>query len=123
MKRVLVAASVVLSWTLGAALVQTQSTPADVFNAVQYRHIGPPGNRVNAVAGVAGDANIVYAGTASGGVFKSTDGGLHWQAIFDDQIVMSIGALAVARSDSNIVWAGTGDPNVRPNIEIGNGVY
>jgi photosystem II stability/assembly factor-like uncharacterized protein len=115
----------VFSWlcAFGSVFVHTQSTAADVFKALQYRHIGPPGNRVNAIAGVAGDPNVVYAGAASGGIFKSTDGGLHWQPIFDDQIVMSIGALAVARSDANVVWAGTGDPNIRPNIEIGNGVY
>jgi hypothetical protein len=48
---------------------------------------------------------------------------LKWEPVFDDQIVASIGAIAVARSDANVVWAGTGDPNIRPNIEIGNGVY
>src|SRR5438270_8395514 len=97
-------------------------TPA-AYQALQFRYVGPPGNRINAVAGVAGDANIVYAGTPSGGIFKSIDGGLHWGPIFDGQHVMSIGALAVARSDANVVWAGTGDPFIRPNVEIGDGVY
>ncbi len=110
-------------WVFGSPLVHTQSTAADVFKSLQYRHIGPPGNRINAIAGVAGDPNVIYAAAASGGIFKSTDGGLHWQPIFDDQPVMSIGALAVARSDANVVWVGTGDANIRPNIEIGNGVY
>jgi photosystem II stability/assembly factor-like uncharacterized protein len=123
MTRTLSAILILLGWTIASTPVHTQPTAADLFTALQYRYVGPPGNRVNAVAGVAGDPNTIYAGAASGGVFKSTDGGLHWQPIFDDQIVMSIGALAVARTDPNVVWAGTGDPNIRPNIEIGNGVY
>jgi photosystem II stability/assembly factor-like uncharacterized protein len=120
MKRAFAAVLLLVSSAAAGVRLQSQSTAAGIFDAVQYRYIGPPGNRVNAVAGVAGNPDVIYAGTASGGIFKSTDGGLHWQAIFDDQIVMSIGAIAVAR---DIVWAGTGDPNIRPNIEIGNGVY
>lgn len=115
---------------LAAALLATapvtalgQALGSATWQSLPFRHIGPPGNRINAVAGVAGDPSVVYAGTASGGIFKSTDAGLHWLPIFDDQVVASIGALAVARSNAQVVWAGTGDPNIRPNIEIGNGVY
>jgi photosystem II stability/assembly factor-like uncharacterized protein len=105
------------------ALARAQASGPDPVQAMQYRFIGPPGNRINAVAGVAGDPNVIYAGTPSGGLFKTTDGGLHWQPIFDGQTVASIGALAVARSNAGIVWAGTGDPNIRQDIEIGDGVY
>jgi photosystem II stability/assembly factor-like uncharacterized protein len=122
-KLAILAAAAALACLLPDAVVHTQSTASKPFEALPFRYIGPPGNRINAVAGVAGDPNVLYAGTPSGGIFKSIDGGLHWQPIFDDQIVASIGALAVARSDANVVWAGTGDPNIRPNIEIGNGVY
>jgi photosystem II stability/assembly factor-like uncharacterized protein len=93
------------------------------FPALQYRYIGPQGNRVEAVAGVAGDPNVIYAGAASGGIFKTTDGGVHWKPIFDDQPAASIGALAVAPSDSNVVWAGTGEAFIRGNVSIGNGIY
>src|SRR5262245_35701565 len=75
------------------------------FAALKYRYIGPEGNRVSAVAGVPGDPSVYYAGAASGGIFKTTDGGVHWEPIFDDQPVSSIGALAVAPSDPNVVWA------------------
>ncbi|MEM1206300.1 MAG: sialidase [Acidobacteriota bacterium] len=97
--------------------------PDDAFDALQYRYIGPVGNRVPAVMGVAGDPKTYYAGTASGGIFKSSDGGHTWTPIFDDTPASSIGALAVAPSDPNVVWAGTGEAFIRSNISIGDGVY
>ncbi len=97
-------------------------TPA-TYHDLQFRYVGPPGNKVVAVSGVAGNPNIVYAGTPSGGVFKSVDGGFHWAPIFDSTGIASIGAIAVARSKSDEVWVGTGDPFVRENVSIGNGVY
>src|SRR5881397_2653029 len=93
------------------------------YSQLRYRYIGPVGNRVSAVAGVVGDASTYYAGAASGGVWKTTDGGIHWQPIFDDQPVQSIGALAVAPSDPNVVWAGTGEAWIRSHISVGQGIY
>ena len=90
---------------------------------LRFRYIGPVGNRVTSVAGVPGDPNVYYAGAASGGVWKTTDGGVHWSPVFDDQPVHSIGALAVATSNPNIVWAGTGEPFIRSHISVGWGVY
>src|ERR1035437_6195609 len=90
---------------------------------LHYRYIGPVGNRVSSIAGVIGDPNVYYAGAASGGIWKTTDGGVHWSPIFDDQPVSSVGALAVAPSSPNVVWAGTGEPWIRGHISIGNGVY
>ena len=83
------------------------------WTALRWRHIGPEGNRVSSVAGVAGDPLTYYAGAASGGLWKTVDGGIHWAPIFDDQPVSSIGALAVAPSDPNVVWVGTGEPLIR----------
>jgi len=97
--------------------------PATQGTALRYRHIGPVGNRTSAIAGVPGDPNTYYAGAASGGIWKTTDAGVHWTPIFDDKDVSSIGALAVAPSNPNIVWAGTGEPFIRSHISIGNGVY
>jgi photosystem II stability/assembly factor-like uncharacterized protein len=90
---------------------------------MRFRYIGPVGNRVAAVAGVVGDPNTYYAGAASGGIWKTSDAGIHWQPIMDDQQVAAIGALAVARSNPNIVWAGTGEPWIRSHITLGNGIY
>jgi len=97
--------------------------PAELFDELEYRFIGPAGNRVIAVVGVVGDANVYYAGAASGGIFKTTDGGVHWEPIFDQQPAASIGSLAIAASDPNVVWAGTGETFLRANISIGNGIY
>jgi photosystem II stability/assembly factor-like uncharacterized protein len=90
---------------------------------LRWRYIGPVGNRVSSVAGIPGDPNVYYAGAASGGIWKTTDAGIHWTPIFDGKDVSSIGALAVAPSNPNIVWAGTGEPFIRGHISIGNGVY
>jgi photosystem II stability/assembly factor-like uncharacterized protein len=96
--------------------------PAD-YASLNYRYIGPDGNRIIAVTGEPGNPLVVYAGAASGGVFKTEDGGVSWQPVFDDQEVSSIGALAIAPSDNNVVWAGTGETFIRSNISIGNGIY
>jgi photosystem II stability/assembly factor-like uncharacterized protein len=100
-----------------------QSIGPDLYSRLRYRHIGPPGNRLAAVVGIPGDPNIYYAGAASGGIWKTTDGGTHWESIFDDQEVSSVSALAVAATDPNVVWAGTGETFIRSNISIGNGIY
>ena len=105
-----------------SSLLAKKITP-EVYRALRYRYIGPPGNRTAAVVGVPGDPLTYYIGASSGGIWKSTDGGEHWEPIFDDQPAQSIGALAVALSDPNIIWAGTGEAFVRSNISIGNGVY
>src|SRR6185437_8729942 len=72
------------------------------FKALKYRNIGPAaGGRVSRVTGVAGNPMLYYAATASGGVWRSNDGGTTWKSIFDDQPVSSIGSIAVAPSDPN----------------------
>jgi photosystem II stability/assembly factor-like uncharacterized protein len=94
-----------------------------LFSQMRFRYIGPPGNRATAVVGVPGNPFIYYVGAASGGIFKSTDGGIHWDPIFDSEPASSIGSLAVAASDPNILWAGTGEPFIRSHISIGDGIY
>ncbi len=69
------------------------------------------------------DFSTIYAGAAAGGVFKSTDSGLTWTAIFDDQGSPSIGALAIHPSDPNILYVGTGEANSSGDSYPGTGVY
>ncbi len=96
---------------------------ADTYNALRWRYIGPEGNRFSAIAGVPGDPLVIYAGSASGGIFKTIDGGITWDPIFDDQPVHSIGDIAVAPSDPSIVWAGTGESCIRSHISVGEGIF
>ena len=107
---------------LGAQTAPAQPDPA-LYGSLHWRHIGPEGNRFSAVAGVPGDPTTYYVGAASGGIYKTTDGGVNWDPIFDDEPVQSIGALAVAQSDPNVVWAGTGEGFIRSHVSIGQGVY
>jgi len=96
----------------------------DVFKNLNFRFIGPEGNRAIAIAGVPGDPMINYIGAASGGLWKTTDGGLNWESVFDDQDVSSIGSIAIAPSNPDIVWAGTGETFViRPAHAMGDGIY
>ncbi len=106
---------------LAAALAGAQSP--DAYSQLRFRYIGPVGNRVSALAGVPANPHVYYAGAASGGIFKSTDGGIHWDAIFDGQPVSSIGSLAAAATDPNTLWAGTGEPFIRSHISVGQGIY
>jgi hypothetical protein len=92
---------------------------------LRFRYMGPaPAGRVAAAVGVPGDSTTYYLGSASGGVWKSTDGGESFIPVFDDQPVAAIGALAVAPSDPAQVWAGTGEAWVIRDSDImGDGVY
>ena len=113
----------IVSFLAFATITPAQQIPPDRYAKLTYRHIGPVGNRCISVAGVAGDDKTYYAGAASGGIWKTEDGGLRWKPVFDDQPVHSIGSLVVAPSDPNIVWAGTGETFIRSNVSIGNGVW
>src|SRR5579872_6889345 len=97
----------------------------DKESAFRFRFVGPRvGNRISAVAGIAGDASVYYAGAASGGVWKSVDGGNRWVPVFDKQNAAAIGSLAVAPTEPSTVWAGTGEAWViRDSDVMGNGIY
>ena len=113
-----------LSLSPAYAVAQTAGElPDGFFAGADFRHVGPVGNRVSAVTGEAGNPNVYYLGAASGGVFKSEDGGHSWRPIFDDQPAQSIGAIAIAPSDPNVIWVGTGEAFIRSNVSIGDGVY
>jgi photosystem II stability/assembly factor-like uncharacterized protein len=95
-----------------------------LLKGMQYRLIGPfRGGRVLTTAGIAGDPQTYYFGAASGGVWKSVDGGAHWSSLFDHESTASIGSIAVAPSDPNVLYVGSGEGCLRGNISYGDGVY
>src|SRR5271170_3908924 len=65
----------------------------------------------------------VFIGAASGGVWKSVNGGTTFTPVFDNQDVQSIGAVAVSPSDTKTVWVGTGESWVRNSVSVGDGIY
>jgi photosystem II stability/assembly factor-like uncharacterized protein len=94
------------------------------LGALHFRALGPEGNRVASITGVPGDPMTVYVGAADGGIWKTSDAGINWRPIFDDEDVSAIGALAVAPAAHDTVWAGTGEPwLIRPYYTLGDGVY
>ncbi|MFN6203869.1 MAG: VPS10 domain-containing protein [Acidobacteriota bacterium] len=100
-----------------------ESAPAEELKGLKYRLVGPAwGGRITRVSGVAGTP-IFYAATAGGGVWKSSDHGVTWQSIWDDQGISSIGSIAVAPSDPNVIYVGSGEANIRGNVAAGNGIY
>ena len=100
------------------------SNSNDPLRHLEFRQIGPAaGGRLSRVTGVEGDPSTYYAATASGGVWKSINGGLKWKPVFDGQAISSIGSVAVAPSDPNVVYVGTGEANIRGNVAEGNGIY
>jgi photosystem II stability/assembly factor-like uncharacterized protein len=97
---------------------------AGPFYNLEYRLIGPAASgRVARVAGVPGDPSTYWAATAAGGIWKSVNGGLNWESVFDEQAISSTGSIAIAPSDPNVVWVGSGEANIRGNVGEGNGIY
>ncbi len=114
----------ILSVAIAATTISAQSVPADLFDGLKWRLIGPfRGGRAVAVAGVLGDSTTFYFGAVGGGIWKTTDAGTVWTPIFDNEPVASIGAIAVAPSDPRIIYAGTGESDIRSDLASGNGVY
>jgi len=95
------------------------------FANLEWRNVGPVNmsGRVTDVEGVPGDPRTVYVAAASGGVWKTEDGGVTFHPIFDEQPVASIGDIALAPSNPEVVYVGTGEGNPRNSVSIGNGVY
>ena len=92
---------------------------------LEWRSIGPAnmGGRTTDVEGVPGDPRVVYVGTGSGGVWKTTNGGQSWKPIFDEQPVASVGDMALEPGNPEVVYVGTGEGNPRNSVSFGNGVY
>jgi photosystem II stability/assembly factor-like uncharacterized protein len=102
-----------------------QSVATDKLKNLEFREIGPAvmGGRIDDFGVVESNPNIVYVGTASGGVWKTTNNGTTWEPVFDKEGVSTIGDIAIAPSDPAVVWVGTGEPNNRQSSSWGDGIY
>ena len=81
------------------------------------------GRAISGIEGVPGNPRLLYAATGSGGLFKTTNGGVTWQAIFEHPETISIGDIAIDPKHPDTVWVGTGEANVRNSVSIGGGMY
>ncbi len=121
-----------LGWALMGAFLWTSFAPAadaavdfSLLAPMKARAIGPAGmsGRIAAVVADPQSPNTIYVGAATGGLWRSVDGGLTWDPLFDDQPMASIGAIAIDPSNSAVLWVGTGEGNLRNSVSIGNGIY
>jgi photosystem II stability/assembly factor-like uncharacterized protein len=120
-----IAGSTVHAQAARSGATGTAAMQPALFEGIRYRHVGHSvGGRVNTVTGIASEPRTFFMGVASGGIFRTRDGGESWQPISDGQIpVGSIGDIKVADSDKNIIYAGTGADGARSNVSTGRGVY
>ncbi|HKI78162.1 MAG TPA: hypothetical protein VKA26_06450 [Ignavibacteriaceae bacterium] len=102
-----------------------QKIDTSLFKGMPVRNIGPAGmsGRIASIDAVEPDHRIIFIGTATGGVWKSTNSGIDWNPVFDNEPVSSIGAVAIYQPNPNIVWVGTGESNIRNSAGVGRGVY
>lgn len=108
-----------------AAPAAAAPSAVDALKKLQWRNIGPTAQagRLSVIVGKQGDPRTIYLGAAAGGVFKSTNAGTTWKALFDDQPNISIGAIAIAPSDPSVIYVGTGEANPRNSASFGEGVF
>jgi len=108
------------------AAAQDVTLDSDTLSGLPIRAIGPAamGGRVADITAVhEGGRLTIYIGSASGGVWKSRDGGTTFKPIFDKQPSLSIGSIAVDPSNPQTVWVGTGESWARNSVSVVTGVY
>lgn len=110
---------------VATAYSTAQKVDMSIFDGIKPRNIGPAGmsGRVTAIAVDPVNTEVFYIGTASGGLWKTTSGGIRFEPVFDNQEVASIGALAIDPLRPDIIWAGTGEGNPRNSLTGGYGIY
>ncbi len=120
MKKIILPLLLFISICTGA-----QELSMDILKNMKPRNIGPGGmsGRVTAIDVVHKNPDIIYAGTASGGLWKSTSGGIKWDPIFEKEVTASIGAVAIQQSNPSVIWVGTGEGNPRNSLNGGYGIY
>ncbi|HOO09172.1 MAG TPA: hypothetical protein PKW06_04485, partial [Cyclobacteriaceae bacterium] len=113
------------AFLLAATWAPAQKLDMEKLKGMPARSIGPAAmsGRITAIDVVANDRDVMYVGSASGGLWKSTSGGVNWEPVFDKEAAMSIGAVAIQQSNPSVVWVGTGEGNPRNSLNGGYGLY
>lgn len=106
-------------------MLSAQEISMNLLENMAPRNIGPGGmsGRVTSIDAVHANPDIMYVGTASGGLWKSTSGGIKWEPIFDKELTASIGSIAIQQSNPSVLWVGTGEGNPRNSLNGGFGIY
>lgn len=110
---------------ISAFSVNAQSLDYDTLENLKIRSIGPANmsGRITAIDALTANPKVIIVGAASGGVWKSENGGSAWAPIFDNQPTQNIGALAIQQSNPEVIWVGTGEGNPRNSMNLGMGVF
>jgi len=105
--------------------LHAQKLDMEKLKGLKPRAIGPAGmsGRITAIDAVISNPDIIFAGAASGGVWRSTSGGVTWEPVFDKESTLSIGAIAIQQDNPSVVWVGTGEGNPRNSVNGGDGIY
>ncbi len=116
---------IVLGLLCMATLSMSQKLDMEKLKGIKPRSIGPAGmsGRITAIDAVVSNPDIIYAGAASGGLWKSVNGGTSWTPIFDKESTLSIGAIAIQQDNPSVIWVGTGEGNPRNSLNGGDGLY
>ncbi len=111
--------------TAAPATTADPALTADTFAGLKVRHIGPAltSGRIVGIAVHPHDPAVFYVAAASGGVWKTENGGTSWQPIFDGEGSYSIGVIALDPKNPSVVWVGTGENNSQRSVGYGDGVY
>ncbi|MCA0932542.1 hypothetical protein LCM02_08765 [Lutimonas saemankumensis] len=106
-------------------LCYSQEFDVQKLKGINPRAIGPAGmsGRITAIDVVNNQPNIIYTGSASGGVWKSESEGIDWTPVFDKENLQSIGAICIQQSNPDVIWVGTGEGNPRNSSNGGYGIY
>ena len=115
----------IFSLLISGFQIWSQEIDVDKLKGMKPRSIGPAGmsGRITAIDVVNNQPNVIYAGSASGGVWKSESEGIHWKPVFDEENLQSVGAIAIQQNNPDVIWVGTGEGNPRNSLNGGYGIY